>query len=91
MWTPSSLGIGEQGSLHYGIAWPVLLLLTGFSLLSAFLHLGLFAPFVQFGVAATYAANRLRTLHRVKGPAIAETAFCRRRMLMAVVFFTGSA
>lgn len=38
------------------IAWLVLLLLVGVSLLSAYLHLGVLGLIVQFGVAASQAA-----------------------------------
>lgn len=54
--------------LLYVIAWLVLLLLTGISILSAFLHLGLFGPVVQFGIAATQAAIIFILFMRLKGP-----------------------
>jgi cytochrome c oxidase subunit 4 len=47
---------GSASALSYVGAWLVLLLLTGVSLLSAYLPLGVFRPIVQFGVAATEAA-----------------------------------
>ena len=61
---------GERGSIAsttYVIGWLVLLLLTGASLVSAYLHLGAFGPIVEFGIAGTQAAiifilfMRLRT------------------------------
>jgi caa(3)-type oxidase subunit IV len=57
--TPTSL---------YVAAWLVLLLLTGISLLSAFLRLGVCGPIVQFGVAATQAAVVFVLFMRLKGP-----------------------
>lgn len=60
---------GEQGSaLVFVIAWLVLLLLTGLSLLSSYLGLGAFAPVVEFGIAATQAAIIFVLFMRLKGP-----------------------
>lgn len=47
---------GSTTALTYVIAWLGLLLLTGVSVLSAHLHLGVFGPIVQFGIAASQAA-----------------------------------
>lgn len=58
----------DEGALLYVIAWLVLLLLTGISLLTAFLHLGVYAPIVQFGIAATQAAIVFILFMRLKGP-----------------------
>jgi caa(3)-type oxidase subunit IV len=58
---------GSIASTTYVIGWLVLLLLTAASLISAYLHLGVFGPIVEFGIAATEAAivfmlfMRLRT------------------------------
>jgi hypothetical protein len=57
---------GSIASTTYVIGWLVLLL-TAASLISAYLHLGVFGPIVEFGIAATEAAivfmlfMRLRT------------------------------
>jgi cytochrome c oxidase subunit IV len=45
----------------------VLLLLTGLSLFSAYLGLGVYAPIVQFGIAATQAAIVFILFMRLKG------------------------
>jgi caa(3)-type oxidase subunit IV len=55
-------------ALQYVAAWLVLLLLTGLSLLSAYLGLGKFAPVIQFGIAATQAAIVFILFMRLKGP-----------------------
>ena len=53
--------------LLYVVAWLVLLLLTGLSLLSAYLGLEVYAPIVQFGIAATQAAIVFILFMRLKG------------------------
>jgi cytochrome c oxidase subunit IV len=55
-------------ALSFVIAWIVLLLLAGLSLASAYLHLGVYAPIVEFGIAATQAAIILVLFMRLKGP-----------------------
>lgn len=50
------------------IAWLVLLLLAGASIGSAFLRIGMFAPVVQFGIAAIQAAIVFLLFMRLKGP-----------------------
>jgi cytochrome c oxidase subunit IV len=52
--------------LLYIVAWLVLLL-TGLSLLSAYLGLGVAAPIVQFGIAATQATIVFILFMRLKG------------------------
>ena len=42
--------------LPYVVAWLVLMLLLGLSVLSAHLDIGIFHPIVNFGIAATQAA-----------------------------------
>ncbi|MGH7030635.1 MAG: cytochrome C oxidase subunit IV family protein [Stellaceae bacterium] len=59
---------GRGSALVYIIAWLVLLLLTGISLLSSYLRLGAFAPVVEFGVAATQAAIIFVLFMRLRGP-----------------------
>jgi cytochrome c oxidase subunit IV len=58
----------HEGALLYVVAWLVLLLLTGISILTGFLHLGVYAPIVQFGIAATQAAIVFILFMRLKGP-----------------------
>ncbi|HEY3911555.1 MAG TPA: cytochrome C oxidase subunit IV family protein [Stellaceae bacterium] len=59
---------GQSSAFVFIIAWLVLLLLTGISLLSSYLHLGTFAPVVEFGIAATQAAIIFVLFMRLKGP-----------------------
>lgn len=58
----------HEASLPYVVAWLILLLLTGLSILSAYLHLGVLAPAVEFGIAATQAAIVFILFMRLKGP-----------------------
>jgi cytochrome c oxidase subunit 4 len=58
----------HEPALLYVIAWLVLLSLTGISLLSAYLGLGVYAPIVEFGIAATQAAIVFILFMRLKGP-----------------------
>ena len=50
------------------VAWIVMLGLTGISIWTAFLGLGLYAPIVEFGIAATQAAILFILFMRLKGP-----------------------
>jgi cytochrome c oxidase subunit IV len=50
------------------IAWLVLLLLTGISIGTAFLGLGVGAPVIEFGIAATQTAILFVLFMRLKGP-----------------------
>jgi cytochrome c oxidase subunit 4 len=54
--------------LPFVIAWAVLLLLAGVSLWTAFLGLGLWAPIIQFGIAAIQVAAVFILFMRLKGP-----------------------
>jgi cytochrome c oxidase subunit IV len=54
--------------LPFVIAWAVMLVLAGFSLLTAFLALGLWAPVAQFGIAAIQTAVLFILFMRLKGP-----------------------
>lgn len=58
----------HEPALPYVIAWLVLLVLTGVSIGTAFLRLGIYAPVIQFGIAATQAAIILILFMRLKGP-----------------------
>lgn len=53
--------------LPYIIAWAVLILLFGLSVLSAYLDIGVFHPVVNFGIAATQAAIVLIVFMRLRG------------------------
>ncbi len=59
---------GSGSALVYVVAWLVLLLLTGLSILSAYLRLGAFAPVAEFGIAATQAAIIFVLFMRLRGP-----------------------
>jgi caa(3)-type oxidase subunit IV len=62
-------GTGKHDpALLFIIAWLVLLLLAGISILTAFLGLGVYAAVIQFGVAATQAAILFVLFMRLKGP-----------------------
>ncbi|HYZ40605.1 MAG TPA: cytochrome C oxidase subunit IV family protein [Stellaceae bacterium] len=54
--------------LLYAVAWLVLLLLTGLSLFTAYLGLGVYAPVIEFAIAATQAAIVFILFMRLKGP-----------------------
>lgn len=51
----------------YLVAWAVLVLLFGLSVLSAYLDIGVFHPVVNFGIAATQAAIVLLVFMRLRG------------------------
>jgi cytochrome c oxidase subunit 4 len=57
----------QSSSLLYMVAW-LAMLLTGLSIVSAYLGLGVFAPIVEFGIAATQAAIVFILFMRLKGP-----------------------
>jgi cytochrome c oxidase subunit IV len=58
----------KQSPMLYVVAWLVLVLLTGLSLLSAYLGLEVSAPIVEFGIAATQAAIVFILFMRLRGP-----------------------
>jgi cytochrome c oxidase subunit IV len=58
----------HEPALLYGIAWLVLVVLTRVSLRTAFLGLGIYAPVIQFGIAATQASIIFILFMRLKGP-----------------------
>jgi len=53
--------------LPYIVAWLVLMLLLGLSILSAYLDIGIFHPIVTFGIAATQAAIIFLVFMRLRG------------------------
>ncbi len=55
-------------ALLYVVAWLALILLTGISIWSAFLGLGVFTPVIQYGIAAAQAAIVFVLFMRLKGP-----------------------
>ncbi|MBV8889164.1 MAG: caa(3)-type oxidase subunit IV [Alphaproteobacteria bacterium] len=57
-----------EPALLYVIAWLTMLLLAGISLGSAYLELGVLAPVVEFGIAASQAAILFVLFMRLKGP-----------------------
>ena len=58
----------HKPALVYVAAWLVLILLTGVSVLSAFLGIGVYAPAIQYGIAATQAEIVFILFMRLKGP-----------------------
>ena len=58
----------EAKSLPFIIAWLVLLILAGLSGFSAFRRLDVWAPIVEFGVAACQALIVFLLFMRLKGP-----------------------
>jgi cytochrome c oxidase subunit IV len=54
--------------LPFVIAWAAMLVLAGLSLLTAFLGLGVWAPVVQFGIAAIQTSALFILFMRLKGP-----------------------
>jgi caa(3)-type oxidase subunit IV len=54
--------------LPFVIAWAVMVVLAGLSLWTAFLGLGVWAPIVQFGIAAIQTAILFILFMRLKGP-----------------------
>jgi cytochrome c oxidase subunit IV len=55
-------------SLPFVIAWLILLVLAGISLVTAYLGLGLWGPVVEFTIAAAQAAIVFIIFMRLKGP-----------------------
>jgi cytochrome c oxidase subunit 4 len=55
-------------ALPFVIAWAVMLLLAGLSLWTAFLGMGIWAPMVQYGIAALQTAILFVLFMRLKGP-----------------------
>jgi len=55
-------------ALPFVIAWIVILLLAGISAWTAFLGMGIWAPVVQFGIAAIQTALLFILFMRLKGP-----------------------
>jgi cytochrome c oxidase subunit 4 len=51
----------------YVVAWAVLILLFGLSVLSAYLDIGVFHPVMNFGIAATQAVIILLVFMRLRG------------------------
>jgi cytochrome c oxidase subunit 4 len=58
----------EAATWPFVVAWAVLLLLAGVSMLTAYLGLGVWAPVVQFGIAAIQVAIIAILFMRLKGP-----------------------
>jgi cytochrome c oxidase subunit 4 len=57
------------------VAWMLLLGLAGLSLLAAFLGLGLWAPMIQFGIAAIQVTIVFVLFMRLKGPPTLKWVF----------------
>jgi cytochrome c oxidase subunit IV len=61
-------GSKHEPAMLYVIAWLVLILLTGISLWTAYLGLGMYGPVIEFCIAATQAAIIFILFMRLKGP-----------------------
>jgi cytochrome c oxidase subunit 4 len=57
----------RESLVPYIVAWLVLMLLLGMSILSAYLDIGIFHPMVTFGIAATQAAIIFLVFMRLRG------------------------
>lgn len=55
-------------ALPFVLAWALILLTAGISAWTAFLGLGIWAPIIQLGIAATQAALLFILFMRLKGP-----------------------
>jgi caa(3)-type oxidase subunit IV len=55
-------------ALLFVVAWLALIALTGISIWTAFLGLGVYAPIIEFGIAATQASILFVLFMRLKGP-----------------------
>jgi caa(3)-type oxidase subunit IV len=54
--------------LPFLLAWLVMIVLTGASMWTAFLHIGIWAPIAEYGIAAVQAATLFILFMRLKGP-----------------------
>lgn len=54
--------------LPFVIAWLAMIVLVGVSMWTAFLDMGIWAPMVEFGIAAVQAATLFILFMRLKGP-----------------------
>ncbi|HEX6843363.1 MAG TPA: hypothetical protein VF113_17645 [Stellaceae bacterium] len=61
------MSVQREPLLPYVVAWLVLMLLLGLSVLSAYLDIGFFHPIVNFGIAATQAAIIFVMFMRLRG------------------------
>lgn len=61
-------GARHDPNLLFGVAWLVLMALAAVSIGTAFLPIGVYAPIVQFAIAATQAAIVFVLFMRLKGP-----------------------
>jgi cytochrome c oxidase subunit IV len=61
------MSVQREPLLPYIVAWLVLMLLLGLSVLSAYLDIGFFHPIVNFGIASTQAAIIFVMFMRLRG------------------------
>jgi caa(3)-type oxidase subunit IV len=76
--------------LPYVIAWAVLLLLLGLSVLSAFLRIGAWHPVVAFGIAATQATIIFIVFMRLRGRPSLKWAFAGAGFFWLIFMFAFS-
>lgn len=68
-------GAKHDPLLLFVVAWLVLVVLTGISIWTAFLGLGVYAPVIQFGIAAVQASILFVLFMRLKGPPALKWVF----------------
>ena len=78
---------GHEPNLVFVIAWLVMLVLAGISIWTAFLGLGLYAPVVEFGVAASQAAILFILFMRLKGPPSLKWVFAGTGFFWLLVLY----
>jgi cytochrome c oxidase subunit 4 len=75
----------------YVIAWAVLLLLLGLSVLSSYLNIGIFHPIVNFGIALTQAALVFILFMKLRGRPSLKWVFAAAGFFWLVLLFGFSA
>lgn len=68
MMTGPNIDARHARARPFVIAWIIMLVLAGVSCWTAFLSMGIWAPIVQFGIAAIQAAILFILFMRLKGP-----------------------
>jgi cytochrome c oxidase subunit IV len=77
--------------LPFVIAWAVLLLLLGLSVLSAYCNIGIFHPIVNFGIALTQAALVFILFMKLRERPSLQWVFAAMGFFWLFVLFTLSA
>ena len=77
----------HEPALLYVVAWLMLILLTGISVLTAFLGIGVYAPAIQYGIAATQAAIVFILFMRLKGPPSLKWIFAGAGFFWLIILY----